>query len=659
MTELRDKTWVSASIDHVVLMLFQDPLERAYLHMTDECTMSKTAKAKGWEFMFQNAQQIMAMGARYRSFATLRRRNDNTLPPIWLDYQAQFPGDSGASDDEQTSGVIRMLKVKRARGLHLKKYNVRRNWLKVVVGYITVRDVVAFHRSLHQDAGLPCQEARVMLAIDGIAESRSTSVSLVVFAIRFEGCRNVYPICITRPSAGYRFNREPWLRKIIQDLNKNGITVDTVVADAPERKELKRLKSHNAFYGCCVCTARGQSIYTKTGQMVIVGQTKKGGGATVRVYPHPEVIGRVSPVRTNEELRTLGELWTTLNRKEQGKRAEELKGAQGISILHTLAGEPDVVQSCAPEYMHWLCLGIVKTLINLTFEVKTSKKVRRRKRMAVAVLNKYLREVLLPTEFARRTRDLDVPSWKADEFKVFALYSAVIAIKYQPRDVDRKLWAYFTFLVRAYLLPDEEYKQIAKQVLHEANHRVLRIIQDHFGKRFLISNTHIFSHMEVLRRWARGPFTRTSAFPFEGHFARIRAAICVGAPNTVKTILTTIYTRAREANHRCTRRFHVSMRRTTRTSDREFYTWSEQAGYVFYELTEDTPRGQDNVTARRIVTQPSLLSDSLAWDLVGVHQISAQQDDSLQRTVPTADIAGKAVVVEDQILSAPPNILLE
>ena len=57
--------------------------------------------------------------------------------------------------------------------------------------------MVAFHKSIHS-GDAPCNE--VVLGVDGIKESNSNKVSLNVYAIIFDGCNNVYPIIVQRPT---------------------------------------------------------------------------------------------------------------------------------------------------------------------------------------------------------------------------------------------------------------------------------------------------------------------------------------------------------------------------------------------------------------------------------------------------------------------------
>ena len=59
-----------------------------------------------------------------------------------------------------------------------------------------MKDIIKAHKRIHGDKEV--QTAKIVFSNDGIQECKSTSISLDVFAIRFEGCRQVYSPGILR-----------------------------------------------------------------------------------------------------------------------------------------------------------------------------------------------------------------------------------------------------------------------------------------------------------------------------------------------------------------------------------------------------------------------------------------------------------------------------
>lgn len=81
------------------------------------------------------------------------------------------------------------------------------------------------------------------------------------------------------------------------------------------------------------------------------------------------------------------------------------------------------------DYMHLVCLGVVKRLLQLW--VRGSKNIRLFSENGKSV-SRHLIEIksFIPIEFARKPRGLDdVDKWKVTEFRQFLLYNGFIVMK--------------------------------------------------------------------------------------------------------------------------------------------------------------------------------------------------------------------------------------
>jgi hypothetical protein len=119
--------------------------------------------------------------------------------------------------------------------------------------------------------------------------------------------------------------------------------------------------------------------------------------------------------------------------------------------------------------------------------------------MKLGELNKRLLKVKLPSEMGRRTRNLDMGSIKAEELRGFALLYFVILLQLFTDKRDVKIWAYFSFLARAYCLPDCEFNLVPKGALKAASDNFQRLVQIRYGPRYLIYNFHLMRHLEEIR----------------------------------------------------------------------------------------------------------------------------------------------------------------
>lgn len=81
------------------------------------------------------------------------------------------------------------------------------------------------------------------------------------------------------------------------------------------------------------------------------------------------------------------------------------------------------------EYMHLICLGVMKKLLTMWIFGKPHMKLKSEK------INKINRQLLsiveyTPNKFARKPRSLDeIKRWKATEFRFFLLYVGPVVLK--------------------------------------------------------------------------------------------------------------------------------------------------------------------------------------------------------------------------------------
>ena len=59
-----------------------------------------------------------------------------------------------------------------------------------------MKDIVKVHKRIHPNKTV--QTCKIVFSNDGVNESNSTAISLDIFVIRFDGCRQVYAPAILR-----------------------------------------------------------------------------------------------------------------------------------------------------------------------------------------------------------------------------------------------------------------------------------------------------------------------------------------------------------------------------------------------------------------------------------------------------------------------------
>ena len=115
--------------------------------------------------------------------------------------------------------------------------------------------------------------------------------------------------------------------------------------------------------------------------------------------------------------------------------------------------------------MHSVCLGNIKRLLELTFSCG---QVRTRNINTPLVspdkFNELMKTVKTFHECSRRDRKLDLAVMKAQELRnVLILYFPFIT-KCLQNEKEIKVWEMFAFMIRACILPENEFQKVKKKM---------------------------------------------------------------------------------------------------------------------------------------------------------------------------------------------------
>lgn len=105
-----------------------------------------------------------------------------------------------------------------------------------------------------------CETKGIQLSVDGVSESKSTSISLDVYSLKFNGCKDIYPIRIVRPINKYPIDNQRQLHLVLNDVLQNGLKIHRFIADNPKRSFLRFSMQHSAKCGCEYCFESGVSF---------------------------------------------------------------------------------------------------------------------------------------------------------------------------------------------------------------------------------------------------------------------------------------------------------------------------------------------------------------------------------------------------------------
>ena len=197
----------------------------------------------------------------------------------------------------------------------------------------------------------------------------------------------------------YKYDEKKEIREFISNLNENDISIDAAIFDNLKRSVVKDVKNHASTHPCEYCEAPARHYKDDT--------------MTRRKLTWP-------PETMNGRPRTITAIRRIVNDIEEGEEnlsSNYLKGIKGRSVL---LDQPDFdfILDIPAEYMHLLCLGVVKSMLEYTYKIgKKRTRVTKRKRTDPELFNDLIRFVQVTREFSRRVRCLDTAIWKAEEFR--------------------------------------------------------------------------------------------------------------------------------------------------------------------------------------------------------------------------------------------------
>lgn len=549
-----------------------------------------------------------------------------------------------------------------------------------------MEDVLKIHSNV-----CPKFEKNIQISVDGVADAKSNTVSMDIYSSKFRNCRYIYLHRIVRPLKKLYVSNHEQLNEFISDIIENQVHIDSVIADNLKRAILKDCLNHSALFPCEYCFARGVQCSVKRNldnaelskrvinekikqnekledaeskkTLTILKQIQKDLEKTTKEKTRKIIVWPSSTA--NQELRTKEKIVDIVrlidnqenedNEDSDPLTREQLKGVVGHSVLLDIE-YLDFVNDIPPEYMHLGCLGVVKRLTELTFNVGLVRsRITKRKLSSTKLFNELMSQTKSLYEFSRRSRDLDFSVYKAEEFLNLVLFYFPHVITCIEEDAkERELWLYLAFMIRACVIPDSEYFNLSSAHIVNSCNKFYKLYEKLFGATNCTYSTHVLcSHLLQIRQL--GPLTETSAFKFESFYGEIRNSYVPGTPSTLKQIFENIILKRTLANHACEKSIYLSNYDTALQCNSLVYTYENDNYKMFKVIDEDG----DNVLCNQQGTFVCEFNETpeLCWSSVGVFKKGAASKELLK--VPHKSIAGKVLKVGEFLITCPENVLKE
>jgi hypothetical protein len=262
------------------------------------------------------------------------------------------------------------------------------------------------------------------------------------------------------------------------------VCLHSFVCDAPARGFLKKIKSFTGYSGCERCSQTGKYL---------------GGRMTF-----PEVSAHR---RTNEEF---------INMSDEDHHLST--DPSPLTVLSSIG----MVSSFVLDYMHLVCLGVVRRL--LIFWIRGPLLVR----LPANSVKEISRQMLLlrssvPCEFSRRPRSLsEIDRWKATEFRQFVLFTGPQVLK---KVLPLSLYNHFLLLHVAMTCLISQ--KLSARMCEFARKLLINFVQygsDAYGREFVVYNVHNLIHLpDDVEKF--GCLDNISCFPFENYLGQLKKAV--------------------------------------------------------------------------------------------------------------------------------------
>ncbi|CAN8025052.1 unnamed protein product, partial [Ixodes persulcatus] len=259
------------------------------------------------------------------------------------------------------------------------------------------------------------------------------------------------------------------------------VQVGAIICDAPAKSYILGIKGHCGYFSCSKCTTEGEYVQ---GRMCF-----------------PELD---APLRTDASFRC----------------AEQEDHHTMETVLKELP--IDIVCQVPLDYMHLICLGVMRKLVLLWLKGDKTYRIGAGLRDGVSRANLEVRPYV-PSDMSRKPRSLsDIDRWKATEFRLLLLYTgpAVLRSRIPKPLMDNFLTLHCAVTILCSPLFCTEHLEYAEKLMRHFVETYITL----YGRHAVSHNVHGLIHVANDVR-AHGSLHSYSAFPFENYMRKLKSYV--------------------------------------------------------------------------------------------------------------------------------------
>ena len=414
----------------------------------------------------------------------------------------------------------------------------------------------------------------------------------------------MYPIRLIRPTNRFKYDEQNQIFEVITDILENSCVITDCICDNPKRAIVRCALSASSSYACEYCEAKAvlvHDVLAKTQAETVkkrfdlkrknlkntIEFLKESPGTVAskekdnkKIVELQKIVDNLDKEEENEIkfaskrkqlawpfstmtglLRTNDLVRYLVNKiaRKENLDKDEKKGFKGVSHFLSIENFNFIDCICA-EYMHSVCLGTVRRLIELTFDVgELRTKTSTRKLTEANKFNSLIKTVQVFREFSRRCRNLDVGIIKAQEYRNFILFFFPLIVECIDDEYPKEkiVWLTLAYMIRACVIPNIEFECINVLSIKKACAKFYALFEKCFGKKNCTYSIHIIaSHLMRIR--GKHPLTARSAFKFENFYSEMKNLFQPGTRAPLKQILQNTFMKRTLEHHSCSKSIKYS-----------------------------------------------------------------------------------------------------
>ena len=458
--------------------------------------------------------------------------------------------------------------------------------------------------------------------------------SIDTYSVTFNHCRNIYPIRLIKPCDKFKYDEQKELEHVLSDINSNDIVIDCGVFDAIKRSTMLCIKGHSAWFPCQYCESSAVQYYNHT--KASLAAEKEFNDEARRLSQELSQMEQTQGIdNDSEEIVNLRERLANVNTEKENLLKQLKKQLcwpsstmsgtprtiDGIrEVANAIEENPDLVKtdpeyckgikgkslfldqpyfnmiSDAPcEYMHLVCLGVVRRMLVLTFKVgETRERITKRKLTPPKLFNDLIKLIQVVREFSRRCRNLDLSVMKAAELRNILIFFFPIILECIEDEYpkEKKLWLHLVFMIRACVISNDEFRNVDVNDVNSACKKFYKLFEETYGQKKCSYSIHVVpSHLLKIR--GNQPLTFKSAFKFESFFSEMRDLFHAGTASPLKQILKNCYVKRILEHHECEKTTYFDVEKKNdkpfnppKENNHLIYTISENYDIDMYKIIE-------------------------------------------------------------------------